>query len=213
MGADGSGVKNIPGRKRSDLRKLALAELPWKRMTVSQEWIAEKLSLPSAARGSCQLLRFKRIKTRSKLSAKCGAFSRVPGIRRCEDHLASFAHWPPFPTHRKTAANTILAKRLGKLRSWQMKTAVNSPHSADYRRFAGPSSFQPFSFQHFNFTKPPRFPALRSGPMAVSGASRRKQFPSSEEEGIHSRAGPLCAGKNRCSRPVVDPLLPLIASA
>jgi len=41
--------------KGSDPRKLALAELLWKRTTVSQEWIAEKLAMRRAANVSQQL--------------------------------------------------------------------------------------------------------------------------------------------------------------
>jgi hypothetical protein len=67
-------VKDLPGLKGSDLRKLALAELLWKRTTVSQEWIAEKLSMRSAANVSQQLRRFNRLKTQSMLSAEMRGF-------------------------------------------------------------------------------------------------------------------------------------------
>jgi len=66
-----------------------------------------------------------------------------------------------------------------------MKIAVKSPESAVCQRAAEHSSFQRFSFQHFSFTqiplfpRNPHFPALRSGPLALSGASSRKQIPSS----------------------------------
>ena len=66
-----------------------------------------------------------------------------------------------------------------------MKIAVKSPESAVCQRAAEHSSFQRFSFQHFSFTQiplfplNPHFPALRSGPLALSGASSRKQIPSS----------------------------------
>ena len=72
--AAGLVVKDLPGLKGSDLRKLALAELLWKRTTVSQEWIAEKLSMRSAANVSQQLRRFNRLKTQSKLSAEMRGF-------------------------------------------------------------------------------------------------------------------------------------------
>ena len=58
---------DLPGLKGSDPRKLALAELLWKQTTVSQEWIAEKLSMRSAANVSQQLRRFNREKTNAKL--------------------------------------------------------------------------------------------------------------------------------------------------
>lgn len=66
--------KDLPGLKGSDPRKLALAELLWKRTTVSQEWIAEKLSMRSAANVSQQLRRLDRVKTRSKLSPEMLTF-------------------------------------------------------------------------------------------------------------------------------------------
>ncbi|MEX1114952.1 MAG: hypothetical protein WEB53_06865, partial [Akkermansiaceae bacterium] len=60
-------VGNLPGLKGSDPRKLALAELLWKRTTVSQEWIADKLAMRSAANMSQQLCRLERRKVLSKL--------------------------------------------------------------------------------------------------------------------------------------------------
>ena len=49
------------------LTPFPLAELLWKRTTVSQEWIAEKLSMRSAANVSQQLRRFDRAKANAKL--------------------------------------------------------------------------------------------------------------------------------------------------
>jgi putative transposase len=60
--------QDLAGLKGSDLRKLAMAELLWKRTTVSQEWIANKLSMRSAANVSQQLRRFQRGKANAKLS-------------------------------------------------------------------------------------------------------------------------------------------------
>jgi putative transposase len=65
--AAGLVAKDLPGMNGSDPRKLALAELLWKRTTVSQEWIAENLSMRSAANVSQQLRRFDRVKTNAKL--------------------------------------------------------------------------------------------------------------------------------------------------
>lgn len=65
--AAGLMAKDLSALKGSDLRKLALAELLWKRTTVSQEWIAEKLSMRSAANVSQQLRRFDRAKANAKL--------------------------------------------------------------------------------------------------------------------------------------------------
>jgi hypothetical protein len=53
--------------KGFDPRKLALAEALWKQTTVSQEWIAEKLSMRSAANVCQQLRRFNRAKANAKL--------------------------------------------------------------------------------------------------------------------------------------------------
>ena len=72
--AAGLVAKDLPGLKGSDPRKLALAELLWKRTTVSQEWIAEKLSMRSAANVSQQLRRFNRVKTQFKLPSGMQAF-------------------------------------------------------------------------------------------------------------------------------------------
>jgi hypothetical protein len=65
--AAGLMTEDLPALKGSDPRKLALAELLWKRTTVSQEWIAEKLSMRSAANVSQQLRRFDRAKANAKL--------------------------------------------------------------------------------------------------------------------------------------------------
>lgn len=74
--AAGLSVKDLSGLKGSDPRKLVLAEILWKRTTVSQEWIAEKLSMRSAANVSQQLRRLNRTKTQSKLSAEMQVFTK-----------------------------------------------------------------------------------------------------------------------------------------
>ena len=74
--AAGLVVKDLSGLKGSDPRKLVLAEILWKRTTVSQEWIAEKLSMRSAANVSQQLRRFNRRKIQSKLSAEMQVFTK-----------------------------------------------------------------------------------------------------------------------------------------
>jgi putative transposase len=57
-GLKAAGLKttDLPRLKGSDVRKVALAELLWKRTVASQEWIAEKLAMKSAA-NVCQQLR------------------------------------------------------------------------------------------------------------------------------------------------------------
>ena len=67
LAAAGLVAKDLPRMKGSDPRKLALAEPLWKRTTVSQEWIAEKLAMRSAANVSQQLRRFDRAKANAKL--------------------------------------------------------------------------------------------------------------------------------------------------
>lgn len=56
--------------KGSDPRKLLLADLLWRRTTVTQEWLAEKLAMKSAANVSQQLRRFDRKKVRAQAPAE-----------------------------------------------------------------------------------------------------------------------------------------------
>jgi hypothetical protein len=58
LAAAGLGAKDLPRMKGSAPQKLTLAELLWKRTTVSQEWIAQKLAMRSAANVSQQLRQF-----------------------------------------------------------------------------------------------------------------------------------------------------------
>jgi putative transposase len=69
----GLAAKNLPDLKGSGPRKLAVAELLWRRTTVSQEWIAENLSMRGAANVSQQLRRMKRGKAKVNLP---------PGLQR-----------------------------------------------------------------------------------------------------------------------------------
>jgi hypothetical protein len=63
--------------KGSAPQKLTLAELLWKRTTVSQEWIAQKLAMRSAANVSQQLRRFDRTKANAKLPPEMRRFLKV----------------------------------------------------------------------------------------------------------------------------------------
>ncbi|MFC7339705.1 hypothetical protein ACFQY0_21145, partial [Haloferula chungangensis] len=72
--AAGMVPKELPQLKGSDPRKLALAELLWSRTTVSQEWIAEKLSMRSAANVSQQLRRMKKRKAETQLPPELKRF-------------------------------------------------------------------------------------------------------------------------------------------
>jgi putative transposase len=65
--AAGLKASDLVGLKGSDARKLMLAELLWRRTTVSQEWLAEKLAMKSAANVSQQLRRLDRKKVRASL--------------------------------------------------------------------------------------------------------------------------------------------------
>jgi REP element-mobilizing transposase RayT len=60
--------------KGSDPRKLMLADLLWRQTTVSQEWLAEKLAMKSAANVSQQLRRLDRKKVAAKLPEALQAF-------------------------------------------------------------------------------------------------------------------------------------------
>jgi putative transposase len=68
--------RDLPSLKGTDPRKLAIAELLWKRTTVSQEWIAEKLSMRSAANVSQQLRRLDQVKMQAKLPSELRVFFR-----------------------------------------------------------------------------------------------------------------------------------------
>jgi putative transposase len=68
QGLKAAGLKTTEvGRlKGSDVRKLLLADLLWRRTTVSQEWLAEKLAMKSAANVSQQLRRLDLKKVRAQ---------------------------------------------------------------------------------------------------------------------------------------------------
>jgi REP element-mobilizing transposase RayT len=71
LAAAGLSEEDLGQLKGSDPRKVALAELLWRRTTVSQEWLAERLRMRSAANVS-QLLRRRR-------TGKCAAPPRALG--------------------------------------------------------------------------------------------------------------------------------------
>jgi hypothetical protein len=72
--AAGIDPADLHGLKGSDPRKLALADLLWKRTTVSQEWIAGKLAMRSAANVSQQLRRLDRKQLPARLPSGLKAF-------------------------------------------------------------------------------------------------------------------------------------------
>jgi len=61
-GLKAGGVKasDLAGLKSSDPRKVLLADLLWRRTVVSQQWLADKLHMQSAANVSQQLRRLDR---------------------------------------------------------------------------------------------------------------------------------------------------------
>ena len=67
-GLKAAGLKaaRVGDLKGSDVRKLLLADLLWRRTTVSQEWLAAKLAMKSAANVSQQLRRLDRKKVREQ---------------------------------------------------------------------------------------------------------------------------------------------------
>ena len=68
QGLQAVGLKpaEVANLKGSDARKLLLADLLWRHTTVSQEWLAEKLAMKSAANVSQQLRRLDRKKVRGR---------------------------------------------------------------------------------------------------------------------------------------------------
>ncbi len=83
LNAAGLDEKELRALKGSDPRKLVLAELLWKRTTVSQEWLAEKLSMRSAANVSQQLRRLDRAKAMGRVPEKMR--SSLSGIRTAQE--------------------------------------------------------------------------------------------------------------------------------
>ena len=75
--------KDLRALKGSDYRNLVLAELIWKRTTVSQEWLAEKRSMRSAANVSQQLRRLDRGKVMGRVPEKLRTF--LAGIRTAQE--------------------------------------------------------------------------------------------------------------------------------
>ncbi len=74
QGLKAAGIKaaELDAVKGSDARKVLLAELLWRRTVVSQEWLAEKLRMSTAANVSQQLRRLD----------KKRALGRVPGAMK-----------------------------------------------------------------------------------------------------------------------------------
>jgi putative transposase len=66
--------EDLKGLKGTDPRKLALAQLLWKRTTVTQEWIAARLAMRSAANVSQQLRRFDPQAAQARLPEKMRNF-------------------------------------------------------------------------------------------------------------------------------------------
>ena len=73
----------------SDPRKIALAQLLWRRMTVSQVWLAERLAMRSAANVSQILRRATRAKKDPKLPKRLAAFADAQWLN---NDVSTFAH-------------------------------------------------------------------------------------------------------------------------
>ena len=77
LAAAGLGAKDLPRIEGSAPQKLALAELLWKRTTVSPEWIAEQLAMRSALNVSRQLRQFDRARANTKFPPERRGFLKV----------------------------------------------------------------------------------------------------------------------------------------
>jgi len=72
--AAGLSAAELQGLKGSDARKLLLADALWRRTVVSQEWLAEKLAMKSAANVSQQLRRLDRKKAMKRVPEELRRF-------------------------------------------------------------------------------------------------------------------------------------------
>jgi len=93
-------------------------------------------------------------------------------------HSGSRIHLTPTIGQKTTAAKNFLAKRVGKLCSLQMNFAVKPQTPAKTRRRIGIFLTETPPIASLKHLFRSLFPALRSSPTAVSGASRQKQIPS-----------------------------------
>jgi hypothetical protein len=97
--------------------------------------------------------------------------------------------------HRRYHPKDILAQRSVKLRSWRMNFPPKPPNLAKSRQglelflTETPLTEAPKYFFRPLFPRNPHFPVRRSGPMALSGASRRKQSPAMSAGPIITQPG------------------------
>ena len=77
LAAGGLAEADLAALKGSDPRKLALARLLWKRTTVSQEWLAQRLRMRSAANVSQQLRRLDEARNVKRLSPAMKTFLKA----------------------------------------------------------------------------------------------------------------------------------------
>ena len=94
-GLKAAGLKTpaLQDLKGSDPRKLMLADLLWRQTTVSQEWLAEKLCMKSAANVSQQLRRIDRKQATAKLPDALQTFladAMSAKIRTMKQYLSKF---------------------------------------------------------------------------------------------------------------------------
>jgi hypothetical protein len=89
LAAAGLDEKDLLETRGSDPRKIALAQLLWRRTTVSQVWLSERLAMRSAANVSQLLRRTARERINRKLPKRLVAF-----VKRAmrESFESGFAH-------------------------------------------------------------------------------------------------------------------------
>lgn len=74
LAAAGLNEKDLAAMKGSDIRKVALARLVWKKTTANQEWIARKLDMSSATNVSQQIRRLEKAGEKGRLPGPLKAF-------------------------------------------------------------------------------------------------------------------------------------------
>jgi len=121
--------------------------------------------------------------------------------------LATFPSWQLGPLHNQESSFFNLfsgnlsrlrissAKKLLSKAVWKAMSAINEfcRETSEFRHlpaFYGVFSLSAFQFYPIPlFPRNPHFPALRSSPTAVSGATCQKQIPSSQSSGIATACG------------------------
>jgi putative transposase len=77
LAAAGLAPKDLAALKGSDIRKVALARLIWKKTTAGQEWIARKLHMSSATNVSQQIRRLEKAGERGRIPESLKAWIKT----------------------------------------------------------------------------------------------------------------------------------------